>query len=218
MTRSASALLLGLLLQGCASTIHSHQVQPDLVAGQPVDGVPFRIRDRFTMELYRKTDKGYVLVNTQLATLADPTRLYVLNFTGQVLADSSVKFEQLPDGSLSTVKLGSTSHAAEAVTAASSGVDAFVATDKAIKAARKADAADAKAAAAAVIADADAASGQSQSAVALTYAARVLEQQLAELPSDAKPSERLALQGQVDVAKMKAVAAAAKAGLDNPFP
>ena len=218
MSRVLVSVAALLALSGCASSIASHQIEPNLAAETPVDGVPFRIRDRITMELYRKTDKGYELVNTQLATMADPGKLYVLNFSGQLFADSSVKFEQLPDGSLSTVKLGATPHAAEAVTAVASGVDTLVSTDAAIRAARKADADQAKADADAKVAAADALATQHVSATELTYAARVLEQQLAELPASAKASERTALEGQVAVAKQKARTAASKAGLDDPFP
>jgi protein-tyrosine-phosphatase len=217
-----SAAAAAAMLSGCASSIGTRQIERDAKAGTVVDGVPFRIRDRLTLELYRKTDKGYELVNRQMETMADPSRLYVLNFTGQMLADTSVKFEQHPDGSLSSVKLGDASHLPEAVTAASAGVDSLVATDKAIRAARKAEAeqaeTDAETAAEEAIAEADAIVASSQNAVELIYAARVLEQQLAELPAEAKPSERVALQGKLEVAKMKARGAAQKAGMDDPFP
>jgi hypothetical protein len=215
---SAAALLLA----GCASTIESQQIKGSPQPGTAVNGVPFRIRDRVTLELYKKTEKGYELVNRQLETMTDPSKLYVLNFSGQMLADTSVKFEQHADGSLSTVKLGDGSQAPEAVTAVATGLDTLVATDKAIRDAAKAkkDAAEAEAEAEAAetLANAEAAIASSQSAVELAYAARVLEQKLAELSAEAKPSERLALQGQIELAKMKARAAAAKAGMDDPFP
>lgn len=217
-------LLIGILLAlpSCASTVSSEEIRTDLSAGTPVNGIPFRVRDRLTLELYKKSEKGYELVNTQLATMADPGKLYVLNFSGQMLADASVKFEQLADGSLSTVKVGSTPKATEAVTGIAAGVDTFVATDTALKAAKKAAAdkekADAAAALATATAATDAAAAQNLSAAELIYAAQVLELQLAELPAEAKPSERRALEGQVAAAKLRAKTAAAKAGLDDPFP
>jgi hypothetical protein len=214
----ASLLPLVLLLPGCASSLQSHQIKPDLQAGSAVDGVPFRKRERLTIELYRKTDKGYELVNAQMQTMADPSKIYVLNFSGQLFADSSVKFEQLDDGTLSTVKLGSTPHAAEAVDAATAGVDTYVTTAKAIADAKKTKADAAKADADKKIAEADAIIASSQNATELRYAALVIEQQLGELPADAKGSDRKALEGKLVLAKMKARAAAAKSGLDNPFP
>lgn len=221
MSKILIAPAAALLLAGCASTIESQQLGSDVQPGAAVNGVPFRIRDRVTLELYKKTEKGYELVNSQMETMADPSKLYVLNFSGQMLSDTSVKFEQLADGSLSTVKLGDTSHAPEAASTIATGVDTLVATDKAIRDAKKAEAdaaeAKAKAEAAEALAGADAAIAGSQSAVELIYAARVLEQQLAELPADTKPSVRLALEGQIELAKMKARAAAAKAGMDDPF-
>lgn len=222
MSRIAIASAAALLLAGCASTIESQYLKTDPKPGAAVNGVPFRIRDRVTLELYKKTNKGYELVNSQMETMADPSKLYVLNFSGQMLSDTSVKFEQQADGSLTTVKLVDSSHAPEAVTAVGTGVDTYIATDKAIRDAAKARKdsaeAEAEAEAAEALAEAEAAIATSQSAVELAYAARVLEQQLAELPDTAKQSERLALQGQMELAKMKARAAAAKAGMDDPFP
>ena len=222
MSKIVIAPAAALLLAGCASTIASQQITSDPAPGAAVNGVPFRIRDRVTLELYKKTENGYVLVNSQMETMADPSKLYVLNFSGQMLSDTAVKFEQLADGSLTTVKLGDSSHAPEAVTTIASGVDTLVATDKAIRDAKKAEAdaaeAKAKADAAEELALAETTMATSQSAVELVYAARVLEQQLAELPAETKPSARLALEGQIALAKMKARAAAAKAGMDDPFP
>src|SRR5688572_28327335 len=98
MNRPLVAILCTTLLAGCASTLEGGQLTG--TAAGPVEGIPYRVRDRFKVEVFQLTDKGYKQVGSSMATLADPTLVYWLNFNGQTLSDANVKFEQREDGTL----------------------------------------------------------------------------------------------------------------------
>lgn len=210
--RSIAPILFLALLGACSASLRSSEVAQDSsMVSKPVDGIPYRVRDRLQVEVYRKTDSGYERVGRQLETLADPSRLYVLNFKGMPLADSSVKLEQRADGSLSTVKLGSTGKTAETATSVASGIDALATANRTlIDAAAKAETTAATQSSADVQAALD--------AVQLRDQVTLLQMQLSENSGSLKPSEIFAAESAIRLAKMKANTAAVKAGQAIPFP
>jgi hypothetical protein len=210
--KKLSCLALIMALPGCAASLRSTEVSQDKkMVDQAVDGVPYRIRDRLQVEIYRKTDKGYELVGKQMETLADPSRLYLLNFEGMPLADASVKFEQRADGTLSTVKVGGTGKAAELGTNVASGLDTLAAANQTLIEAQTKQETSAATETAQEASDA-------LEAVRTREQVTILELQLSEKEGTLKPSEIQAARLEITLAKMKANTAAIKAGQTMPFP
>jgi hypothetical protein len=218
------SLIFGVLLAGsislggCAATVHTNMVAPDAATGTEVDGVPYRMPERLTVEVYRRTEDGYVLAGKQLQTLPDPTRIYVTNFSGQLLADASLKIEQRQDGTLSTVTLSGTSKVPDMATNVSAGLDAVQAAHVTVQAAQKA-AADRAAADVTAVKTASAAASQTvYDALAAKDAVTILQLTLSDTQSKLMPSEIESLRSQIRLAKLKANTAAVLAGQAIPYP
>jgi len=203
----AVTLLAPAPLGGCSTALHGG----DVVSGQPVNGIPYRVRDRITMEVYQLGDNGYEKAGSGVDNLADPSRLYFLNFEGQALANSNAKFEQRPDGTLTTVHIAGKAQGVATANAAADAISSYATTRQA-DAKAKADKASAAAAAA------EAERQKADTLIDLTYKARVAEAQLAELDPTAKASDRLEAERIATEAKRAANAAALKAGQPSPFP
>lgn len=225
MRRLTLLVAMATTLTGCAASLEGGSVDALPAAGSAVDGIPYRLRDQLVVEVYKLTDEGYVPVGKQVEMLADPTRLYMLNFDGKALSDAGLKIEQRPDGTLVNVGLTSTGKTAEAAAAVSSGIDALVAAEKTLADIRKAevaatDAEDAKAKALLT------ASAQEQATLAQNQLAALrardevvrLQRKLAEDRQDLKPSEAFAAESAIRVAKMQANTAAVLTGLPIPYP
>ena len=220
MRRLTLAIMLGAssLMNGCASTLKTSMVAPGAPARTTIDGIPYYMPERLVAEVYRKTDKGYVKVGQQLQTLPDPTKIYVMNFSGQMLADASLKVEQRTDGTLSAVHLTGASRVAETATSVSSGLDALQASRKAVADADKA-AKDAATAADTAKATKNAAATQAiYDALTTRDAVTQLELTLSDTRAGLKPGEIFALESQIRLAKLKANAAAIAVGQDIPYP
>jgi len=197
------------LLGACSTELHGGEITP----GTPVGGIPYRVRDRLIMEVYQLGDKGYTRVGSGVDYMADPSRLYFLNFTGQALANANAKFEQRPDGTLTAVHLAGKSQGAATLTAASDAVGAYT-TQRAADAKAKTDKETKQQA------KIDTGAQQADALVDLTWKAKVADAQLAEKTNDpnAKESEKLDAERLAVEAKRAANAAALKVGQPPPFP
>lgn len=131
------AVLAFVLISGCSTQYTVSEMTETEKYGsaenqQPaVDGVPFRIKERYEVALYQydpttKRYKKYVDeysgVKTgseepnPMITMANPERLFKLQFTGSALADASPKFKLRKDGTLELVDTGEvTDHSLEAL-------------------------------------------------------------------------------------------------------
>lgn len=212
MTRHLGAfaptlLTLALTLGGCAAELHGGEI----AKGREVGGLPYRVRDRITMEVYQLGDGGYTKVGAGVDSLADPSRLFFLNFSGGALANANAKFEQRPDGTLTTVHLAGKQQATTVLTAAGDAVNSY-ATQRVADAKTRTDKATADLAAATAVA------AKADTLVDLTYKAREADAKLSELDPAAKTSDRLEAERVAVEAKRAANAAAVKAGQSPPFP
>ena len=218
MRRLIPTVATAVLLAGCAATIRTNTIAPDAPAGTKVDGLPYRMPERLTVEVYRKTAEGYVLAGKQLQTLPDPERIYVTNFSGQMLADSSLKIEQRQDGTLSTVTLSGTSKVPETATNVSAGLDALQAAHTTLVTAEKAAADKATAASAAAKTKSEAATQAIYDALTAKDAVTLLELKLSDTRSTLKPSEIFSLESQIRLARLKANTAAIAVSQEIPYP
>lgn len=113
--------LLG--LSGCAA----RTVVTDISAAKAtVAGVPFRLSvDQKVMiyQLNNKTDE-YELMSSTVQRLADPSRLYAVNFSGGPFATKGLKVSQYPDNTLKLVQMNSTNNAPAAIDAVTSVLSA----------------------------------------------------------------------------------------------
>jgi hypothetical protein len=215
------AFLAAGMLPGCSASLNGGSIAALPVTGAEVNGIPYRLREQLIVEVYRMTDKGYAPVGKQVEMLADPTRLYVLNFSGAPLSDSTLKIEQRPDGTLTAVSLSGAGKGAEMATSIAAGIDAVQAAQKA-----QAETAEtaAKAAKAAVEAEAtkaktaaDAATQAQLTALETRDAVVQLQLKLDEERATLKPSQVFAAQSAIRVARLKANTAAVAAGLPIPY-
>lgn len=121
----AIALAGTICLQGCATKVNVKEVAVDLPAGTPVNGIPFRVPARFALEVYELTKDGkyHKLDTTTTAdTLADTSRLYLLQVDGQPLSQGTVTFKLNIDSTIDTLKIVSSSKGQEALTELGAGI------------------------------------------------------------------------------------------------
>ncbi|MBI1214097.1 MAG: hypothetical protein GC190_21755 [Alphaproteobacteria bacterium] len=205
MTRFVLVPLLAVGLSACSAEIATTGLPSDPKPNTEVNGVPYRVREPYVVELYRKTDKGYVRVNEdQTQALANPDRLYLLEHKGQLFSDSDTKFTLRDDGSLATVHLNSKTHAPEAISTAGTELTAIQKVEETRRAAQNA---------------AQASAEQSElDYVTAIGAVRVAEAKLSALPSTANVADRVAAENEVVQAKVRANIAARKAGVGRPYP
>lgn len=197
-----------LALAGCSADLHGGVITDnDPVVG----GIPYRVRENVTVEVYQLTDKGYQKVGSSVENLADPTKLYFLNFKGGTLANANAKFEQRADGTLSTVHLAGKTQATATINAVADAYSGY-ATQRQADSKAKADQA------AKVLAAQDAEAQKGDTLVDLTYKAKIAEAKLGELPTETKESDRIETERVAVEAKRAANAAALKAGQPPPFP
>jgi hypothetical protein len=204
ITRSI-AVIAAFGLSACAAEISTVQLDPGLKPNSEVDGLPYRVKEAYVLELYRKTDKGYVRVNQdQTTVMANPDRLYLLKHDGMPFSDSHTKFEVNADSTLKSVHLDATSGAAKAA-------DTVTQTIGTIEKARAASDAQRETAAGA----AETAELSYAKAIGLVRAA---EAKLAALPAGATAVDRVAAENALIEAKISANIAARKAGVERPYP
>ena len=186
---------------GCSARIAVTELKPTVAT---VDGVPFRVKERYVLEVYQKTDRGYVKVGDQLATLPNPDRVYLLQHFGKPFANSSTKFTVRGDGTLQSVALSSESTSGAALTTLGEQVSTIADKAKERKAGKE------TAQQAAEQGDVD--------YVAAYGAATQAQLELDELAKDEPASVKLAKQNEVTLLKLKANIAARRADLPRPFP
>lgn len=211
-------LILLPLVGGCAASLEGGSVEAVPKAGSMVNGIPYRVREQLVVEVYKLTEKGYVSVGSQTEMLADPTRLYVLNFEGKPLADSSLKIDQRADGTLTSVGLTGTGKGAEMATNAAAGIDSLVAAQKTLDEIEKTEAAAQEALDTKTRTEAQAGVEAQLAAVRSRDEAVGLELKLAEDRATLKASEIHAAESAIRLAKMQANTAAVAAGSEIPFP
>ena len=212
-------LLCTLLLAGCSAQLNVRELKKQ---DMEVDGLPFRTRERFVVEIYQKTDNGYVKIGEQVQIMPNPDRVYLLQHLGQAFANSDTKFTARADGTLSAVTLNSESHLADALSSSGDGLKSLAqgyadlkkAQDDALKAREEALKEREKTRLAAIETREQAA----LDAQAKKDEAMLAEAQLAELDRSAQPSVRLQKEQEVRFKKLEANIAANKANLPRPFP
>ena len=206
------------LLGGCSSSLSTSELAVDQTE---VDGLPFRARDQFDVEIYQRSAKGYILVGKSRELMADPSRIYVLHVKGGPLANMKNQVDLNADSTLKVVSLDSDSQLDEAVTGVSSAYKDAATAVAGLRTARKTDDAADKARREALIAQAEAelvaASAADLTLTESITAVEVAEAQLAELPENTAPSVRIAKAGQIAALRARANEAARKAGLPPPY-
>ena len=138
----APALALASALQGCATQVSVKQIDVDLAAGSPVNGIPFRVPARFALDLYALNKDGKydkLDTTTTVDTLADTSRLYLLQVDGQPLSQGTVTFKLNTDATIDTLKVVSSNKAPEALAELGAGIKSVT---EAQAASKKADAAN----------------------------------------------------------------------------
>jgi len=210
-------LVLGLtaaLAAGCSTQVKVAQLNAEqLQDNGVVDGLPFRIKQRYRVKLYRLVDDKYVKVDQEMhyANLADLDNVYVLKLDGGMLADGQFNFKINPDNTLQQVKITSTSKAPEAI--ASLGkirkdvTDAGKARDAAALASLAADEAG-------TVKQEDA----ELAALEAQQAAELAQEELAALAPAATAVAKKTAELKVAKARLLANQKARRAGLVAPFP
>jgi hypothetical protein len=122
MRRSILASL-AISLCGCTSSVSVSEVDPGTEA---VDGIPFRVREPMVVEIY-SVNKGadgsapieVTRVATELMSVANPERLYVLHFRGLAFSNGTLETAHAWDGALTKVATTTENQAPETLTALS---------------------------------------------------------------------------------------------------
>lgn len=211
MIRRSLALGAAIAVYGCSAKVKIAELPLQPSDGAKIDGLPFRVSEQYSVELYKKTADGYQLIQQTQMVLPNQKKLYVLRHKGGPLSDSSTKFKLNENGTLQSVALTSESRVDEQLSALATGLDN---ANAAIAAADAADAAAQKK-------DADAVSGAEDAQLAYiksVNAVHLAEAELAGLAADATAAERAKKEGTVKEAKMAANIAARKANLPRPYP
>ena len=201
-------LALSSLLNGCSARVAVQELDPKQTT---IDGVPFRIKERYVMEVYQLTDKGYEKIGEQLATLPNQKRVYLLQHFGKAFANSNTKFTLRGDGTLSSVSLSSTNTGPDALTAVGDQLTSISQKVKDLHTAKE----DKKKQSETNLETTE----TGEVAYLTAYNAATLAQaQLDELSKDATDATRLAKKNEVTLLKLQANIAARRANLPRPFP
>lgn len=198
------AVTAAFALAGCSADLSSVELEPASKVDE-VNGVPYRVKEPFVVELYKKTDKGYIRVNSDATTsLANPDRLYLLQLEGKPFSDAGLKYEIDADGTLKSVKLSATSGVAKAADTVSSAIGEIEKLSKAVEEAA-----------------AKATSGQETKQLNFLKAmgaVRLAEAKLGAMPASASEFDRIAATNALNEAKFNANIAAREAGIARPYP
>jgi hypothetical protein len=199
-----SLSLAAILLAACSAEIRVREInQDEIKRGDPINGVPFRKRTRYRIEVYQLGSEGkYVLVEDvkdNIQTLPDPNKLYVLQFYGSVLANANPIVDLHGDSTLKQVQLTTDSQGDELLTAAGEQAKAI------------SDARDAKETAKEAERTAD------ETALVAYYDAKIAAEQ-AQADFDELETKTEAEKSKLELAKVKANIAAKHAGEPKPYP
>ncbi|MCP4374483.1 MAG: hypothetical protein GY797_41230 [Deltaproteobacteria bacterium] len=136
----ACLILLCLLLFGCSGQLTVTEINKDNEVGTAINGVPFRIKERYELKLYhlnpvtgtyeqvKKNFDGNSETDNEgpHITMANTDRLFVLKYKGPSLADSNPSFSLNPDGTLLKTKIENQGdHSLEAAKELITQIDAF---------------------------------------------------------------------------------------------
>jgi hypothetical protein len=196
--------LIVALLAGCSAEIQVGELTGNEEAGAPIDGVPFRVKERMLVRVVQKSANGYEQIHEQLETLPNPYRLYVLRYRGGPLANATTQFTLEPDGTLTKVSVKSTSQGEQALTALGTQIESIAGRVAALDTARETER---RAEEDAIVAYQEA-----------LNAARDAEAELLSLPSTAAAVDRIKKENEFELLKLKANIAARRAGIREPFP
>lgn len=203
---------ISLTFGGCSGQFTVTEIDTNAPAGTRINGIPFRIKERFKLNLYHfnPVERRYELVKgfggagdegnegTHI-TMANTDRLFVLKFHGDALADVKPSFDLNIDGTLKEAKLEVVGeHGLKAVTELTKQIDEF----KKRREEEKQPPADN------VLTTALTAKHEAENAVIA----------LQELSPDASAGERRTRRQAADLAKLKANLAARAAKLPLPYP
>ena len=209
-------ILVANILLGCSSKIEVRNCDPTSIEpGDTIDGIPFRVRQRFRVQLYQKVEERsgakYKKVYEEIQTLADPNRLYILNFKSGFFSDATAGFNLNLDGTITKVNLKSDFKGDEILTELGTQVTAVTGALATKKTAEQGE----KAAAATAL---DKEEDLVLAAIQAKNAAELAEAELSALSPNATAVEKLSAEQKVQVTKMEANYAARRAGLPTPYP
>ncbi len=198
------------LITACSTQVQVASID-GVHAGDEVNGLPFRAKQRYQVTLYHLENGKYVAVDSSktAVTLADPEHLYVLRLRGSPLSDGTVTAKFNADNTLQDLSVTSTSKGQDLLAAAGQGVK---------------DLADAKATRAKAASDkstaADTATSSAEdlrlTALQAKQAAELAQAQLDALSASASAVDRLT--AQQSVAKLKLAANQAARRAQEPLP
>ena len=195
------------LLAGCSTKVHVSTIEVDLPADSRVDGLPFRVAERYELTLYKKDGGKYVKVKSDSPsreTLANPDRLYVLKLQGQPLSQGKVTVKMRADNTLETLNVSSTSKGQDILTELGAGMkkiaDAGAARDKAAETEVSGD------------------EDQRVTALQALHEAELAALALDSLPAGASAVDRRTAEQKLAKSRILANQKARRAGLPPPFP
>ena len=126
------------LLTSCASQIVVTEIGNKLEPGEPVNGFPFRIPKRFDAVIFEKSDQGYRELSAIPVTIADPDRLFALNFRSQLFSNGTMEVTVNPDNTIQQVTLTSKSTGGATLTALGTQINGLATAGRSGKSAESA--------------------------------------------------------------------------------
>jgi hypothetical protein len=239
--RNLVLVVASLCLAACATRLQVQDIS-GLKTGEPVAGIPFRVREPRTVRVWmRQSAEGdkppqYKQVFVRTYELPDSGRLYALNFEASLFGRRDVKVVLREDGALGSVSLKGEDKTGEALAAASKQslglADAVVGFEakqrEAQLAALQGRTSLEKAQAEFEKAQRDLAGSREQpsadqnarlvAALEAFNAAQEAERALGNLKPEAPAADRAAAEDKLRLAQLKANQAYRRAGLAEPFP
>ncbi|MCK5232936.1 MAG: hypothetical protein KAR13_21865 [Desulfobulbaceae bacterium] len=198
-------LIMAAILSACSAEYRVVELPSDAKSGSVVDGVPFRMTQRYKLQIYRLDPNvgGYKQVGEIVKNLPNPEKIYVLKLNGGPLSDSTAKFKLNPDGTLQMVSVKSESKGTELIDAVGTQTKAVATALKEKKQTK----------------EEDITTGQNLMLAALEakQAVAIAEVKLAGLDPTVSPTERLQAEQELTLAKYKANLAFRRAGLPVPY-
>ena len=206
------SVTFSLILSGCSGQMTVTEIEATAPPGTRIDGVPFRIKERYALKLYHYNPikkeyepvKGFRGAGAEGGesthiTMANTDRLFVLQFHGDALADTKPSFGLNIDGTLKEAKIEITGdHGLEAVKELTKQIDAFKKRRDEL--------------------NQPPADNLLTSALTTKHEAENAVIALQELSPDTSESEKRAKRQAADLAKLKANLAARAANLPLPYP
>lgn len=118
--KAPTILIATVLLAACSAEIEVREINQKTIAqGTQIDGVPFRKKSRYEVEILELQEDGQYKpvadLKDNVKTLPDPERLYVLQFTGGPLANAGPTVSLNSDSTLKEIKLKTDSQGDEAL-------------------------------------------------------------------------------------------------------